>query len=279
MDMQYARAQYQTHRHADISRPPAILPSTQTSSQHPHAAPDTNYRLHPAPMIPMANANAVAGPSSHSASSSASLSAGPAGDAGRKKNGASATTNGKKRRANADESDDSATPNHTKSREGPKKKKAARACFHCQKAHLTCDDSKSIQIIFFSMHMFCLCSLCFTHNNSCCFVFIQLAHANDVLSGVWLRSVQKVTARRPSIFLMMLSSVRIRCQSSYSLSRADRALSFLLLSLEALKKGKTTTTQSTPEIVQPTPPPPGPVGKTHPACWVYRSTRILSGNA
>lgn len=139
--MQYARAQY---RHADISRPPAILP-TQTSSQHPHAAPDTNYRLHPAPMIPMANANAVAGPSSHSASSSASLSAGPPGDAGRKKNGAA--TNGKKRRATADESEDSATPNHPKSREGPKKKKAARACFHCQKAHLTCDDSKSIYIV------------------------------------------------------------------------------------------------------------------------------------
>lgn len=126
--------------------------------------------------------------------------------------------------------------------------------------------------------MFCLCSLCFTLNNSCCFGFSQLAHANDVLSGVWQRSAQKVTARRPSIFLMMLSSVsrRIRCQSPYSLSRAYRALSFLLLSLEALKKGKTTTTQSTPEIVQPTPPPPGPVGETHPACWVYRSTRILS---
>lgn len=26
------------------------------------------------------------------------------------------------------------------SRDGPKKKKANRACFHCQKAHLTCDD-------------------------------------------------------------------------------------------------------------------------------------------
>jgi len=29
-----------------------------------------------------------------------------------------------------------------KAREGPKKKKANRACFHCQKAHLTCDDSR-----------------------------------------------------------------------------------------------------------------------------------------
>ncbi|KZS93965.1 hypothetical protein SISNIDRAFT_410363 [Sistotremastrum niveocremeum HHB9708] len=31
------------------------------------------------------------------------------------------------------------------SRDPPKKKKAARACFHCQKAHLTCDDSRPCQ--------------------------------------------------------------------------------------------------------------------------------------
>jgi len=29
-----------------------------------------------------------------------------------------------------------------KPRDGPKKKKANRACYHCQKAHLTCDDSE-----------------------------------------------------------------------------------------------------------------------------------------
>jgi hypothetical protein len=29
-----------------------------------------------------------------------------------------------------------------KSRDGPKKKKANRACAHCQKAHLTCDDGQ-----------------------------------------------------------------------------------------------------------------------------------------
>ena len=28
-----------------------------------------------------------------------------------------------------------------KNRDGPRKKKANRACYHCQKAHLTCDDS------------------------------------------------------------------------------------------------------------------------------------------
>ncbi|PPQ99450.1 hypothetical protein CVT24_005257 [Panaeolus cyanescens] len=32
-----------------------------------------------------------------------------------------------------------------KPREGPKKKKANRACYHCQKAHLTCDDCKLYQ--------------------------------------------------------------------------------------------------------------------------------------
>ncbi|KAH9931075.1 uncharacterized protein BXZ73DRAFT_90162 [Epithele typhae] len=32
-----------------------------------------------------------------------------------------------------------------RSRDGPKKKKANRACFHCQKAHLTCDDTRPCQ--------------------------------------------------------------------------------------------------------------------------------------
>ncbi|KAF9529192.1 hypothetical protein CPB83DRAFT_869094 [Crepidotus variabilis] len=32
-----------------------------------------------------------------------------------------------------------------KPRDGPKKKKASRACYHCQKAHLTCDDSRPCQ--------------------------------------------------------------------------------------------------------------------------------------
>ena len=138
-------AQYQVHRHADLSRPPAILPA-QTSSHLPHAAPDTSYRLHPAPMIPMASANAVAGPSSIPSSSSPTISAGQHNDAARKKNGA--TTNGKKRRSTADESEDSGTPTQPKSREGPKKKKAARACFHCQKAHLTCDDCTCIFVSY-----------------------------------------------------------------------------------------------------------------------------------
>ena len=40
---------------------------------------------------------------------------------------------------------DSASPQPPRKgtrRDGPKKKKANRACYHCQKAHLTCDDCK-----------------------------------------------------------------------------------------------------------------------------------------
>ncbi|KAL1939817.1 hypothetical protein VTO73DRAFT_9517 [Trametes versicolor] len=42
----------------------------------------------------------------------------------------------------SDSADGSSTP---RTRDGPKKKKANRACFHCQKAHLTCDDSRPCQ--------------------------------------------------------------------------------------------------------------------------------------
>lgn len=38
----------------------------------------------------------------------------------------------------SDSAESSSQPLRT--RDGPKKKKANRACFHCQKAHLTCDD-------------------------------------------------------------------------------------------------------------------------------------------
>ncbi|KJA20713.1 hypothetical protein HYPSUDRAFT_68254 [Hypholoma sublateritium FD-334 SS-4] len=45
-----------------------------------------------------------------------------------------------------DSSGDSASPQPPrKPRDGPKKKKANRACYHCQKAHLTCDDSRPCQ--------------------------------------------------------------------------------------------------------------------------------------
>ncbi|KAF9231455.1 hypothetical protein BU15DRAFT_56102 [Melanogaster broomeanus] len=53
---------------------------------------------------------------------------------------------GKRRRATSpDESGDSSSQHPRKNRDGPKKKKASRACAHCQKAHLTCDDSRPCQ--------------------------------------------------------------------------------------------------------------------------------------
>ncbi|KAG9316248.1 hypothetical protein JVU11DRAFT_2275 [Chiua virens] len=52
----------------------------------------------------------------------------------------------KRRRASSpDESGDSSSLPPRKHRDGPKKKKANRACAHCQKAHLTCDDSRPCQ--------------------------------------------------------------------------------------------------------------------------------------
>lgn len=61
--------------------------------------------------------------------------AGPSTQAGPRKRKHVST----RRTSTADNSEDSEMP-RSKARDGPRKKKAARACFHCQKAHLTCDD-------------------------------------------------------------------------------------------------------------------------------------------
>jgi hypothetical protein len=53
----------------------------------------------------------------------------------------------KRKRNDTPEETDSASSQPRKGatrREGPKKKKASRACYHCQKAHLTCDDCNPI---------------------------------------------------------------------------------------------------------------------------------------
>ncbi|KDQ57828.1 hypothetical protein JAAARDRAFT_35522 [Jaapia argillacea MUCL 33604] len=64
------------------------------------------------------------------------------GSATRKK--ASLSVTGRRKRS--DSSDEGSVPSQTpRTREGPKKKKANRACLHCQKAHLTCDDSRPCQ--------------------------------------------------------------------------------------------------------------------------------------
>ncbi len=52
----------------------------------------------------------------------------------------SSAANGRRKRASGTEDSGDGQPASAKARDGPKKKKAARACFHCQKAHLTCDD-------------------------------------------------------------------------------------------------------------------------------------------
>ncbi|KAG7446282.1 uncharacterized protein BT62DRAFT_967986 [Guyanagaster necrorhizus] len=51
------------------------------------------------------------------------------------------------KRKRTDTPDESGTdaPARNTPRHGPKKKKANRACFHCQKAHLTCDDTRPCQ--------------------------------------------------------------------------------------------------------------------------------------
>lgn len=69
--------------------------------------------------------------------------AGPSSSNGQSKK-KSAATNGKRRRS-TDTPEGDCTPTgqqQRKNRDGPRKKKANRACFHCQKAHLTCDDSE-----------------------------------------------------------------------------------------------------------------------------------------
>ncbi|TFK73916.1 hypothetical protein BDN72DRAFT_886655 [Pluteus cervinus] len=57
------------------------------------------------------------------------------------------TQSAKRKRTDTDDAASSTdtTQPARKPRDGPKKKKANRACFHCQKAHLTCDDSRPCQ--------------------------------------------------------------------------------------------------------------------------------------
>ncbi|TEB30358.1 hypothetical protein FA13DRAFT_1792357 [Coprinellus micaceus] len=64
----------------------------------------------------------------------------------RKKSSQTSLTSKRKRNETPEDSQDStASQPSRKARDGPKKKKANRACFHCQKAHLTCDDSRPCQ--------------------------------------------------------------------------------------------------------------------------------------
>ena len=54
-----------------------------------------------------------------------------------------------------DESCDSSSHPKKPTKDRPKKKKANRACFHCQKAHLTCDDCQSLSLsLYHLIHYF-----------------------------------------------------------------------------------------------------------------------------
>ncbi len=57
----------------------------------------------------------------------------------------------KRKRTDVTDDDGTDTPARSGPRHGPKKKKANRACFHCQKAHLTCDDCSSPPFQLFSI--------------------------------------------------------------------------------------------------------------------------------
>ncbi|KAG6866703.1 hypothetical protein C0991_011362 [Blastosporella zonata] len=63
--------------------------------------------------------------------------AGPSSPAAKKK---PAPCQKRKRTDTPEDSGHESSTQQRKARDGPKKKKANRACFHCQKAHLTCDD-------------------------------------------------------------------------------------------------------------------------------------------
>ncbi|KAH7888509.1 hypothetical protein F5I97DRAFT_1803407 [Phlebopus sp. FC_14] len=87
---------------------------------------------------------AVSGAYVNPAQMSQEQQAGPSSSSAHARRKAPAT--GKRRRATSpDDSGDSASQHPRKNRDGPKKKKANRACAHCQKAHLTCDDSRPCQ--------------------------------------------------------------------------------------------------------------------------------------
>ncbi|KAI0743477.1 hypothetical protein C8Q80DRAFT_841015 [Daedaleopsis nitida] len=90
---------------------------------------------------PLAPAMNPLPPGSHHPSSSSNsengtpVPSGSAADSGKK------PTAKRKRTGDSNDNGDG----QPRTRDGPKKKKANRACFHCQKAHLTCDDSRPCQ--------------------------------------------------------------------------------------------------------------------------------------
>jgi hypothetical protein len=84
-----------------------------------------------------------------------------------------------------DTSGDSASPQPPrKPRDGPKKKKANRACYHCQKAHLTCDDCKFSAYCWWHVH---------SHR-----IFVISATTSTALSALRQTRIRQQLHRRPS---------------------------------------------------------------------------------
>ncbi|PPQ89727.1 hypothetical protein CVT25_014128 [Psilocybe cyanescens] len=100
----------------------------------------TIYAVAPRPTPSSLPANAQAGPS-NPLKKNTSLSTVSSS------NGAAAAAAKRKRNETPEDNSGDSTSSQPprKPREGPKKKKANRACYHCQKAHLTCDDSRPCQ--------------------------------------------------------------------------------------------------------------------------------------
>jgi hypothetical protein len=105
-----------------------------------------------------------------------------------KKKAAESVTSAKRKRTNTpeDSASEASGQQPRKARDGPKKKKANRACFHCQKAHLTCDD--------------CTClSIAVTHTSLSHFS-IQPVPASAVSSAASQTAALKVIEKRLNTF-------------------------------------------------------------------------------
>ena len=85
-----------------------------------------------------------------------------------------------------------------------KKKKANRACIHCQKAHLTCDDGPCFRPNLHSKFSFRVSS---QHN---WFVVPQQDPVNDASSVVCQMTALKATERKPNTSSTTKSSVSVR---------------------------------------------------------------------
>lgn len=141
---------------ATFSLSPSSRPCPAPRATHniPHMAPSASQDLQPiAPAMSVALPPSTQHPSLPS-SSTPSENSTPI-PSGSTPHSSKKPTAKRKRTGGGDPASDSADGSSTpRTRDGPKKKKANRACFHCQKAHLTCDDCEH-QFIFCALATVC----------------------------------------------------------------------------------------------------------------------------